>query len=263
MRSSITQLKHAVIDQFYNKMGYKPDLSNPSTINEWIAVWKLEEDPLLKRYTDKITAKDTLSGITRPIPTIYSGDIDWEPNGFPFIAKPNNRSAGTSLISNIKEWRSFKHWYNTVSPYWKKNLETNYRDIPQKVLIEPVLKDFVDVKVTCIYGEPKFIEVYTPRVNAPINFPQGEGNSFFDLNGDIMDVVNKKHPKGVAVLPDIPLHDILNKAYRLSNPFKFVRIDFMVNNNIYFGEYSFFVGGGYTKYNPPEFATNIGSWITR
>jgi len=256
-------MRAAIIDQFRSRMGYKPDLDNPKTINEWIAVWKLEDDPRLKHYTDKITAKDTINGIVEATPTIYAGDINWKPKSYPFIAKPSDRSGETVIISDNRDWIRFKARFLSLPPYWRKNYETNYRGISKRVLIEPILQGMIDVKVTCIHGEPKFMEIYSPRKNAPVNAPQKEGSSFFDTDGRFMDVKNVRHPIGLKTLPGIDLDNILEAARKLSEPFKFVRIDLLINENIYFGEYSFWVGGGYTKYNPPDFAQTIGSWITK
>ena len=51
-------------------------------------------------------------------------------------------------------------------------------------------------------------------------------------------------------------------AKKLSAGIKFVRIDlFEVDGKIYFGEYTFFHGGGFNRFYPVEWETRLGNLI--
>jgi hypothetical protein len=51
-------------------------------------------------------------------------------------------------------------------------------------------------------------------------------------------------------------------AAKLSKGMKFVRIDlYELNGRIYFGEYTFFHGGGFRLSEPEEWERRMGDWI--
>ena len=52
------------------------------------------------------------------------------------------------------------------------------------------------------------------------------------------------------------------KAAELSKGIKHVRIDFYeVNGKVYFGEYTFFSGGGFEPFKPKAWERRLGDWI--
>ena len=51
-------------------------------------------------------------------------------------------------------------------------------------------------------------------------------------------------------------------AGKLSRGMKFVRIDlYQLNGKIYFGEYTFFHGGGFCLFYPEKWERRLGDWI--
>ena len=51
-------------------------------------------------------------------------------------------------------------------------------------------------------------------------------------------------------------------AMKLSHGMKFVRIDlYQLNGTVYFGEYTFFHGGGFAPFKPDKWERRLGDWI--
>lgn len=55
---------------------------------------------------------------------------------------------------------------------------------------------------------------------------------------------------------------MIKLAEKLSEGIPFVRIDFYENNGqVYFGEFTFFPGGGMEEFTPIEWDYKLGEWI--
>lgn len=55
---------------------------------------------------------------------------------------------------------------------------------------------------------------------------------------------------------------INNLCKKLSKNIPFVRIDFYdINGRLYFGEITFFPGGGFEEFTPEKWDYELGSWI--
>jgi hypothetical protein len=59
------------------------------------------------------------------------------------------------------------------------------------------------------------------------------------------------------------LDEIVQIAEKLAADTYHLRVDFFYSNEkIYVGELTFFHGGGFEKFTPPEYNELLGSWIT-
>ena len=85
---------------------------------------------------------------------------------------------------------------------------------------------------------------------------------FFDMDFKHLDIVNL-HPHSEKIIPRPKLFDEMKRvAAILSAGMKFVRIDlYEINDTIYFGEYTFYHGGGFAPFYPTEWEYKLGSWI--
>lgn len=58
------------------------------------------------------------------------------------------------------------------------------------------------------------------------------------------------------------LSRMIDIAQKLSNGFKFLRVDlYNVNENIYFGELTFYPAAGIGSFAPEKWDKTIGSWL--
>ena len=55
---------------------------------------------------------------------------------------------------------------------------------------------------------------------------------------------------------------MIELAEKLSVDIPFVRVDFYeINNRVYFGEFTFYPGGGLEQFNPVSWDRELGEWI--
>ena len=85
---------------------------------------------------------------------------------------------------------------------------------------------------------------------------------FLDMDFNHLDLVNI-HPNADKPIPKPEKFDEMKEfATKLSQGMRHVRIDlYEINGNIYFGEYTFFHGGGFQLCEPPEWERKLGDWI--
>ena len=77
-----------------------------------------------------------------------------------------------------------------------------------------------------------------------------------------MDIYNI-HPNTDKVIEKPTMFEEMKEiAGRLSKGMRQVRIDlYELNGKIYFGEYTFFHGGGFQLFKPEEWERRLGDWI--
>ncbi len=118
-------------------------------------------------------------------------------------------------------------------------------------------KDIIDYKFFCFNGNP-----YCYR----IDFGRGVEHhaNYYDLNGNLMPFgmiyspIKEKH----FVQPD-NFKEMLHIVGRLCQGYPFVRVDlYNVKGRIYFGELTFFPGGGWSKYEPNEWDMKLGNLLS-
>ena len=116
-------------------------------------------------------------------------------------------------------------------------------------------KDIEDFKFYCFNGEPKIMLVVTDR-STDCRF------DFFDMEFNHLDIT-KNHPQADKAIEKPALFEELKQtAAKLSQGMRFVRVDlYAIDNKIYFGEYTFFAGGGFTLFHPLEWEKRLGDWI--
>lgn len=252
-------------DLFEKRLGYKPNLDHPQSFNEKLLKMKLAPvDPLMQRVTDKCEAKRYVKDVVSPIPSIYEG-TDYNPKSYPFIAKPNASSNRTRLILDGSDWLRFQKLFEREQERtygWSKG-EWNYQGIENKYLIEPILPDYRDYKLMCFHGKVKIIQMLGRRGELDsFKLPPAESNgvSHFWSDGQWIDVRNAKWPTCERVMEHDP-EPLIRIAEKLAEPFEFVRIDLLVGEKIYFGEFSLFIGGGHTQWDPPSFDWTLGALL--
>ena len=116
----------------------------------------------------------------------------------------------------------------------------------------------IDYKFYCFNGEPKFLYV-----------SQGLENhstariSYVTLDWEIAPYKRTDY-SNFEQLPPKPktFEKMVEFAKILSNGIPFSRIDFYeINENLYFGEITFFPGSGLSPFEPDEWDKKIGSWL--
>lgn len=259
------------VKKFYKKKcGKELDLSDPKSFSEKINWYKLNDrNPLMQQCADKISVRDyiTRKGYADCLNKVYGvyyrvEDIDF--NSFPnqFVIKAAH---GSHMNYIVKDKVSFdwKHAKKMIKTWLKQDIywsgrEWVYKDLPKRIIIEKYLEDksgdLIDYKFFCFYGTPAFLQCSCNRFSDDIV------QNFYDLDWNLLPF-GKSIPHNPNYKVDKPhtFNDMVKIVKDLCSPFQFVRVDlYEANNKIYFGELTFFPGGGIPDFIPSEYDQTVG-----
>lgn len=252
------------------------DINNPRTFNEKLQWLKLHDEVELKsKLADKYDVRDWVAStigeehLIDLHPLNKDGDlyvtdasrIDWnilpdefalkltKGSGYNIICRNKNEIDGHRTIRQIKDWLKVENYY--------LSRERQYIG-PNKVICEKLLKyNIKDYKFFCFNGEPKFLKVDFDRFN-------NHRANFYNINWEFLDIDEMccRRDPNVHIEKPENFEEMVEIARKLSKDFYFVRVDlYQHENQIYFGEMTFFPGGGYNPYEPWEWQSRIGDML--
>ena len=258
------------------------NLDNPKTIQEklcWLNIYDVDAwddfygKPLKTICADKLLVKDyaankVCENIGIPTLKVYdkASDIKWDELPNEFVIKCNHGS-GMNIICNDKSKFDFKEAENKLDVWmyedytFRHGFESHYHWIDRKIIVEPLMKNknsnsLFDYKFWCFNGKPKF---YT------INDGNGHGAIIhYDMNQKQMGLERKDYPvpKGMKYEQPRNFDKMVQYASKLSEDFKFVRVDFYeINNKVYLGELTFTPGVCNFQYKNEADNLNVGNLL--
>lgn len=257
---------------FKNTIGYELNLSNPQTLNEKIQWLKLNDrTPLHTMCSDKLAVRNYVAdtiGAQHLIPLVFTTtEIQKiKPENFPdypVIIKTNHDNGGVVIV-----WDETKiNWGKVRSRlknklkrnYFYRNREWPYLNIKPCIVVEKLLLDEnnkipIDFKVHCFHGKAKMITIDLDR------FGQHKQN-FYDPDWNILDC-RWYFPIGEGIPKPEGLAEMVNLAEKLADNFLYVRVDlYLVNGHTYFGEMTFYHGGGLEKFDFEEWDIKLGDYL--
>jgi hypothetical protein len=260
----LTSQKTAINIRFFHAFGKFPNLKTPTTFNEMINAYKLDQGFDFATYADKVAVKDFVKeklGEEFLIPTLFAGknlppleERTWK---LPYIIKMNNCSGWNIFVRNESErnWavieKKISDWQSKV--FGNDTGEAHYGKIEPQILIEEFIteKDNLspfDYKIYVLNGKAEFLEIDMDReTNSRECYYDVNWNKMpFGVGCPIICNTEAKRPENLAMM--------LNFAETLAKDFPFVRVDFYeVNGKIFFGEMTFFPGAGYTRFYPDQY----------
>ena len=268
----------AYVKLYYRfSMGKRLNLKNPQTFNEKLNWLKLyDHNPLYTTLVDKYAVKSWGAewiGEQYIIPTLGVWDsfdeIDFDklPNQFVLKTTHGGGNVGVVVCSNKESFdkdaarrkleRSMK-----ISGY-EKHREWPYKNVNRRIIAEELLVDpnnnsLIDYKVHVFNGIPMFVLVCKGRENKSTMT-----DDFFDTNWNLMKCNRPGHQNSENPVPKPEkLLEMLKLAKKLAENIPFVRVDFyIVNNQIFFGEMTFFPAGGVKPFIPESWDSVFGSWL--
>ncbi len=271
--------------KFQNEVGYSLNLEEPRSFNEKIQWLKLNDrDPRYCVMVDKYRVREYVSSRIGPeylIPLLGvwddPKDIDFEKLPRAFVLKCNHNSGKGMYIcrdrSKINRNKVIRDLQNGLSEdYYKKGREWPYRDVPRKIICEQFMTEYGplkdvetdrgdselrDYKLMCFNGKVKCTLICEDRFSK-----NGLHLSFYDTDWEEMPF-GRATPRIPTKVPR-PVHydTMLELAEVLADGIPFVRVDFYeAGGKIYFGELTFYPGGGFTRFIPEEWDYTLGSWI--
>ena len=266
-------------------MGYELNWKNPKTFNEKLQWLKLyDRNPLYTLLVDKYRVKQWVSekiGDKYVIPTlsVYDSVDDINLDSLPdkFVLKCNHDS-GSVVICRDKTCFDFEYAKRKLAAGLKQNFYWNAREWPYKnvkrcIFAEEFIEDspmkemrecghgltsFVglkDYKWFCFSGEPQIMYISNDRSETPTT-------NVYDMDFNPLPLFIKDPP--AAISPGKPARFDKMKAFAaiLSEGIPQVRVDFYDNDNdILFGEMTFFHDGGFSAVHPDDWNLKLGDMI--
>ena len=255
-------------------MGEKLNLKNPQTFNEklqWLKLYDRKQiyTTMVDKYEVKKYVAD-LIGEEYIIPTLgvwdKFEDIEFDSLPEQFVLKTTHDSGGVIICKDKSKFDFAKAKEKIV-----KSLKTNYyygtrewpykhvkpRIIAEKYIEDSKLCDLMDYKFMCFNGVVKCSFVCSGR-----NTEERLHVTFFDREWNLMNF-ERAYPMKKEGFPKPELYEeIIALAEKLSRDIPFVRVDFyQANRKIYFGELTFYPGGGFESFSPEIWDRTLGDWI--
>lgn len=254
------------------KTGKKLNLKNPITFcdkQNWLKLNETRQE--YTQLVDKIGVRDYIKenyGEEYLFP-IYGAwehfdDIDFDKLPNKFVLKCNHDSGSVKVITdkskiNKQELKEFFEGRLKMNSY-VFGREYPYKDVKPLIYAEKYMvadgeSDINDYKFFCFNGKPEIMFIATDR-SQDVKF------DFFDMNFNHLDIVNIHEQSGLEIKKPKMFEEMKEFAAKLSKGMKFVRIDlYEIAGKIYFGEYTFFHGGGFWPFSPEKWEYELGKLI--
>lgn len=262
---------------YFAMNGHMLHLKNPKGYNEKLQWLKLhDKHPEYSVLVDKYRVRQVIAeklgeGYLFPLLGNWESfdDINFDELPNEFVLKCNHDSGSVKIINDKsaltpEALRELKEFYDRSMShdFFYAGREYPYKGIKPCILAEKLMKDekegpagIKDYKFFCFDGVPKMMFVATDR-STDCRF------DFFDMDFNHLPIENI-HPNAVRPIQKPALFEEMKEiAAKLSQGMRHVRIDlYELNGKIYFGEYTFFHGGGFCLFGPEEWEQKLGSWI--
>lgn len=257
---------------YFMKTGKRLNLDKPVGFNEkenWLKVNEIH--PEYTNYVDKyevrsIVDKTLGEGYMFPLLGVWNHyeDIDFSALPKQFVLKCTHDSGSVKIVKdksivNHKEFKSFFESRLRINSF-NLGREYPYKNVKPRIIAEKLMEakeGINDYKFFCFDGKPTIMFVATERASGDTKF------DFYDMDFNHLDIVNI-HPqstKGGITKPKC-FDEMKDIAAKCSQGMKFVRIDlYEIDGKVYFGEYTFFHGGGFWLFKPDHWEKDLGDLI--
>lgn len=258
----------------------KLDLKNPKTladkvswlsVNEYASVESMCTDKFaVRKYVEEKGLREILIPLAGgPWERVSEVDFEQLPPSFMLKAthgcKMGYPVADKSALDAEDCRAEMQRWLDTT--YGTYSMELHYRKIPHRVYAEKLLEDgqgIVDYKIHCMNGTPQFILVCSDR--------RLDEHGRMVITRDLFDTAWNPIPgvvpadlgdsePGSSPKPEL-LDEMLTIAKKLSEDFKFVRVDLYVSQGkVLFGELTFTPACGIFPHFTTEFLEEMGALL--
>ncbi len=253
------------------------DFKNPKLFNEKLQWLKVNDrHPEYGKLVDKLAVREHISkelGEQYLFPLLgywkTFDEIDFSKLPNQFVLKCNHDSGSTKVIKDKSALTSEdiknleKHFSIKLKrDFYYAGREYPYKGLDRYIIAEELMidkknpdKSIEDYKFFCFNGVPKIMYVVTDR-STDCRF------DYFDMNFNRLNI-QYNYPNSDKIIEKPELFEEMKEiATKLSKGMRHVRIDlYEINGKIYFGEYTFFTGGGFQLFHPHEWEKRMGDWI--
>lgn len=262
--------------------GRELNLDNPQRYDEKVWWLKLHnKDSLLTKCSDKNAVRDYViengyGDTLMPQLGLFDSvsQLDFSIFDCEVVAKCNHTSGGHIFYDpakplSAKELKYAKRRMNFLMHHnqYVLSREWNYKDIVPKIVVEKVVRDKagklpLDYKFMCFAGEPKLLFLDLGVMNQDDSYNHGYPRNIYDMDFNLLPVYETRPNADYAVEKPDNFEYMVEIARNLSKPFPHCRVDlYNVDGKVYFGEITFYHGGGCNNIKPEEWDYRMGSWI--
>lgn len=263
----------------YRKItGKELNLNEPKSFNEKLWYLKLNyRNPLMTKCSDKYKVREYvkecgLEHILNEVYKVYDSAKEINFNNLPsdqVFFKCNHTSGYNAIYKegHVFNKRHFVRKFDFIlrQNYYHVSREWNYKNIEPKIICERVLdtEGLLDYRFLCFEGKVKLLFIDSETCADDGTHYENAKRNVYDRDMNFLDftIGRDNFPLELAAKPEN--FEIMREyAEILSKPFPFVRVDFYnINGKIYFGELTFYHGGGTQKISSEEWDYRLGSWI--
>ena len=258
---------------YFIKTGKRLNLNNPIGFNEkenWLKLHDIH--PEYSDYVDKVKVRKVVEkiigpGYFFPLLGVWNSfqDIDFDSLPNEFVLKCNHDSGSVKIIKdkstiNKEQLRRFYEHHLGRNPFYSGR-EYPYKNVEPCILAEKLMNvegGINDYKFFCFDGKPTIMFVATERSTGNTKF------DFYDMDFNHLDIVNI-HPQSTlgGIKKPQCFEEMKEIAAKCSKGMKFVRIDlYEIDGKVYFGEFTFFHGGGFWPMKPDHWEKELGDLIS-
>lgn len=262
--------------KFRVHMGKELNLESPQTFNEKLQWLKLyNRRPEYTMMVDKYRVRDYIKeqiGEEHLIPLLGVWDdpdeIDFDALPEQFVLKCNHNSGLGMCICKDKTNLNIPKVKSELrkglkQDYYLTGREWPYKDVPRKIICEKYMTDksetqgLTDYKFYCFGGKARVVMIASDRYSK-----QQTRFDYFDREYSHLPIVwGNPYSENPPSKP-AQFEQMLGVADQLSAGIPHVRVDlYCVNEQIYFGELTFFDGSGFDAIAPKKWDDTLGGWI--
>lgn len=264
--------------QYRIKTGRKLNLQNPQRYTEKLQWYKLYyKDPQMVQCVDKCEVRNYVEnkGLGHILNECYGvydrvEDIDFDKLPKQFVLKDTLGGGGNSVIlvkdkdtmdmdeikARLRKWVNEDHSIKSGGREWPYYSGKRHRIIIEKFIpSEEAAGGLIDFKFFCFNGKVKYLYVIADR-----KLGQPSGFGIFDKDYNRLECCRLDEEPLVRNVPKPKNYlQLLEVANRLAEEFPHARIDlYNQNEQILFGEITFYDGSGYVIFDPDKFDFEMG-----
>ncbi len=189
------------------------------------------------------------------VPTI--NNYSYFSSGDIYICKDKSTIDFVELKNKVNKWLKSRY-------YWRSR-EFPYKDIKPKIICEKYMVDssgfeLKDYKFWCFNGVVKYLYICLNRHKKP-----AFNVDYYELDWKPMPIENhyrKWDCSGQKLEKPKNYNKMIEFSKYISKDIPFLRVDFYeANEQLYFGELTFFPGSGFEIFRSEEFDNLMGSWL--
>jgi hypothetical protein len=263
-------VQRELVRRFIAWHGQPPRLDPPIGFSEHVLHRMIfDRDPRLRLLNDKLRVREVIAeraGAEYVVPLLgvwtRAEAVPWHDLPLPCVLKPSHSSGAIAFLraeadrDPARLLPLARRWLGT--DYFDVSLEWGYRDLPRRLLAEPLLRgpdggDPPEAQVLTFGGRPEIIRVMIGPKSTPQRL-----DAWFDTEGVRLPMRMKRQP-GDHTLPRETAQRLAALAEKLGAGFVHLRVDFFLTaEGPKVGELTPYMLGGSGRFQPAEWDLRLG-----